>query len=944
MSMKPALQLIAAYVCSLGVCVGQDFTTINYSVAEGLPSSEVYEVFEDSHGFLWFGTDNGVVRFDGFELEKLSIDRGLTDPVVFGFLEDKKGRIWFRTYSGRLCYYLKGAIHPYPFNDKLVTILPLGEIYFSYDSDLEELHFTIENVLGKIDSTGTVSYSAIGEEGIHINHVGGVAMPRITARFDGLVNQAIIDGKKFVIRDDDPKTYHRQTRLLETEEGIYFTVKKKVYLYNGTDVKLMVEGPGIVVNLSQDRSGNIWVGYLYEGVQRFEKGDFSKMWAPEFLRKKSVTRVLEDREHSLWIATLENGVYHIPNLEIKNTAITTTGRMRVILPIRKSFLVGDEAGHLFEFNPANRKFEEKKNFDSPILCGMVDSRKNIWISTISEIVVFDSLLNRIGGAADFSCSDFCEDANGVVWGYGNHSMKSFDARGNIITKDFLNLRYRQFFRDERYVFLSGRIGLAIRDSALNLMQPPEIFSNMKISDLVPINDSTLLVTTLGSGFVVFNKKTWATTLFNSRNNFIADNVYAVSRAGDVFWMATEKGVATTTLAELLTPHPGFQYLTHKSGLIANKINFIVAKDSAVLACTDEGFSQIPVPIRRFGNNDPKFYIKEIQINQRAKPAEELSSLTHTENNIAIVFGYLSFNNQNIFTRYRLSDEDTWNHTVSNEIQFNALAPGEYDLVLEYSVDNVHWSSISEIPLIVISPPWWQLWWVKILAGLAIVTLIYFYIRYQVRIYKNHQLKLIQSELEAIEHERKRIAKDLHDSVGTDFSVIKMMVNQLLKKHNEPKSEEIETQFQSTIQDIKSIIYGLSPPGLERYGLMAALTNYIEKLNGSIATQVHLKTFGAEVKDAKITVAIFRIIQELISNSLKHSNATSIRLHISSFEDMISIVYEDNGKGFAWDGQSKGLGLYNIESRLKALNGKLRFDSGQFGVSYTIDIPVAIHSA
>jgi two-component system, NarL family, sensor histidine kinase LiaS len=91
------------------------------------------------------------------------------------------------------------------------------------------------------------------------------------------------------------------------------------------------------------------------------------------------------------------------------------------------------------------------------------------------------------------------------------------------------------------------------------------------------------------------------------------------------------------------------------------------------------------------------------------------------------------------------------------------------------------------------------------------------------------------------------------------------------------------------------------------------------------------------------VAIFRIIQELISNSLKHSKASGIRLHVSSFDDLISIVYEDNGKGFTWNGDSKGLGLYNIESRLQTLKGTLRFDSGEFGVSYTIDIPVPVHS-
>ncbi|HEY0741840.1 MAG TPA: ATP-binding protein, partial [Chryseosolibacter sp.] len=104
------------------------------------------------------------------------------------------------------------------------------------------------------------------------------------------------------------------------------------------------------------------------------------------------------------------------------------------------------------------------------------------------------------------------------------------------------------------------------------------------------------------------------------------------------------------------------------------------------------------------------------------------------------------------------------------------------------------------------------------------------------------------------------------------------------------------------------------------------------------------TFGPEVKNPKITLALFRIIQELISNSLKHSNASAIRLHVSSFDDLVSIVYEDNGKGFTMTGQSKGLGLYNIESRLQALNGTLRFESGDFGVSYTIDIPLGVHSA
>jgi signal transduction histidine kinase len=946
--MRLSICTIVLYVYTSAICAAQDFTTINYSINEGLPSSEVYDVFEDRDGFLWFGTDNGVVRFNGFDLEKFTIDKGLTDPVVFGFYQDKKERIWFRTFSGRLCYYHDGAIHPYKFNDKLGSILPLGEVNFIYDSDREQLHFAIEALLGKIDSLGNVTFDHGNEEGVHIEIINGTPIGRSANIEEVSIRYITIDGKRFNLDDRDTKTVHRQTRILKYGDKTFFTIKKKIYQFDGEKIELVFEGRGTIISISKDHDENIWVGYLYEGAERFERGDFSKSWIPEFVRKKSVTRVLQDSEHNFWITTLENGIYHIPNFEIKNTTLETLARIRAALPLQSTILVGDEAGHVYKFNPSSNKLEEKLFFGSPVLAGFVDSRKQIWISAVNGIYVYDSLLNEINRTPVYSCVDFFEDKHGEVWGYGNHSLKNFTADGKMMSRSFFTVRYRQFLVDDSLIYFAGRIGLDIRDRTLKLKQSPAIFSNMKISDIASLTDSTLLITTLGSGFVIFNNRTWKATQFNSRNNFVADNVYSVHRTGNVFWMATEKGVATTTLSELGTPHPGFQFLTKKNGLISNKINFVIAKQNSLFAFADEGMSNIPLPIKRFGNIDPKFYIKQVRVNQQDKKLSDLAKLEHDENNIAIDFGYRSFSNANIFTRYKLQGntkigEKAWNNSSSNEIQFNALAPGNYNLFIEYSVDNVHWKKVAEIPAINVAVPWWLTWYFNAGLGLVVIALIFIFIRYQVSIYRNHQRKLIQSELEAIEQERTRIAKDLHDSVGTDFSAIKLMVSQVLKKHNEPKSEEIESQFQNTIQDIKSIIYGLSPPGLERYGLMAALKNYIEKLNGSISVEIHLDTFGPEVKNTRITVAIFRIIQELISNSLKHSKASAIRLHVSSFDDLISIVYEDNGKGFTWTGESKGLGLYNIESRLQSLNGTLRFDSGAFGVSYTIDIPLGIHS-
>ncbi|MFZ6012503.1 MAG: sensor histidine kinase, partial [Bacteroidota bacterium] len=205
----------------------------------------------------------------------------------------------------------------------------------------------------------------------------------------------------------------------------------------------------------------------------------------------------------------------------------------------------------------------------------------------------------------------------------------------------------------------------------------------------------------------------------------------------------------------------------------------------------------------------------------------------------------------------------------------------------------------------------------------------------------HQQKLIQSEIVTLERERNRIAKELHDGVGTNLTAIKLMVNQLLKNYKEPLAHDVEEQFQIAIREIKEIIYGLTPPSLERYGLFTGLKNYVTKLNKSIPINISLKTFGNDSTKYELNIMVFRVLQELLSNSIKHSYARNITIHISSFDDLLNIVYEDDGIGFSYKPEQNGLGLDSIESRLQSINGTLKFESGKFGISYTIDIPLTL---
>src|ERR1700722_9887902 len=105
---------------------GQSPEYKNYSVKDGLPSSEIYNSMQDSKGFMWFATDKGVCRFNGYEFKTYTTINGLADNTVFECQEDYKGRIWFRSFSGKLSYFYNDSIYQLPVNDTLSKLIKVS--------------------------------------------------------------------------------------------------------------------------------------------------------------------------------------------------------------------------------------------------------------------------------------------------------------------------------------------------------------------------------------------------------------------------------------------------------------------------------------------------------------------------------------------------------------------------------------------------------------------------------------------------------------------------------------------------------------------------------------------------------------------------------------------------------------------------------------------------
>jgi signal transduction histidine kinase len=358
---------------------------------------------------------------------------------------------------------------------------------------------------------------------------------------------------------------------------------------------------------------------------------------------------------------------------------------------------------------------------------------------------------------------------------------------------------------------------------------------------------------------------------------------------------------------------------------------------------------LPASVTTFVNERPRAYIKSILVNNELQ-GPVIGELDHTRNNISINIGVVSFNNRQLLHRHRLHRTAGWNYEAGSNLSYFDLNPGEYSIEVGASADNVNWYGVDQVVSLQIRLPWWRSWWFIIFVVILVMISSWMIYMFRVNTIKrkqeylelinSHQQRLIDSEIRTLERERKRIATDLHDGVGTALSSIKLLLSDSVKAidgERDKRVNEINENLTDVIVEIKRIVYDLRPPALERYGLQVGLKNLAERINNHGGISVMFDYYGQRELSPQVSITVYRIVQELINNTLRHAKATEIRIHINQFDDEMNLMYEDNGIGMIGS-RFNGLGLYSIESRVRSLSGRMSWESNHKGTFYNFDIP------
>lgn len=235
-------------------------------------------------------------------------------------------------------------------------------------------------------------------------------------------------------------------------------------------------------------------------------------------------------------------------------------------------------------------------------------------------------------------------------------------------------------------------------------------------------------------------------------------------------------------------------------------------------------------------------------------------------------------------------------------------------------------------------------WMGVITSLAFaigVFMIQRIFKYMKRVEDSRRLTekmFLNAIIQTEERERKRFAKDLHDGLGPLLSSVKMSVSSLTHMKQDVASREIventELVIDEAIKSLKEISDNLSPHILNNFGLVRALTNFTNKINVTKTIRIRLESdLKDERFDNNVEVVLYRVICELINNTIKHAHAKKIDISMNKDGQYISIVYKDDGKGFDVSTvierpAGDGMGFSNIYSRINSLKGEINIESEQ----------------
>lgn len=946
----------------------------SWKTENGLPDNAVTTLVQTHDGYFWVGTYGGLARFDGvrFTVFNSASESELQSDRVTCLYEDRKGVLWIGHERGDLTCYRNGKfesqnVHETGVRRKISAIGSdtAGDVWMvSEEGTLVRVrdgaHCALPNndgvINAAVDGAGQMWIASGGKLAILLNgELKSFTNLSGDSPFGSYIQGicASQDGGLWVVGDNEVRKFNGQTMvedrgtnpcnatvvsMLETQNGTLAmgTSMEGLYLLrtNGS-VLHFDQGSGFPNNwircMVEDQEGTLWVGAGSVGLTALRRGKVETLESQDHWQGRAVLSTAAASDGSIWATTEGAGLYRLQDNEWKNYGESSGLSNLFVWSVSQ-----DKQGHIWASTWGGGVFFQKafkfvrppglENVDAPMGATLQTPDGATWIGTVSGLIQ-----------------------------YQNGTAKWFGEKEGLKVPD---VRAIEQAPDGTIWFgmLGGGLG-RLQNGMVKQFQKSDGLASDYVQSLKLDGDGTLWIGTYGSGLNrlkdgKFSKITTDEGLPNNfictieddnRGNFWIGSHHGIFRVGKKSLNECADGKLTSISCLVYGEGDGLPSLECAGGLQPaacklddGRICFATSKGLVVVDPSDTKVSQLPPPV----------VLEDVVVNGRVlhRGASDSSApvkIPPGQQRFEFHFTGLSFvAPEKMQFEYQLAGWDSdWIKTGNDKrvADYSYLPPNNYTFHVRACNSDGIWNNTGASFSFVVLPHFWQTWWFGVLATVAAIALVASIVWYVSRRRLRRKLENIQRQ-QAIERERTRIAKDIHDHLGANLTRISLLSQsaQGELENTEQAAEQLERIYETSRELTRSmdeIVWAVNPHHDTLDSLASYLGNFAQEYLTSLRIRCRLE-MPLHLPHSPITAEtrhnIFLAFKEALHNVVKHSGATEVVVLLTVDTAAVTFVLRDNGKGFAPDSitpaPGRGNGLKNMRQRLEKIGGRCTVNS------------------
>lgn len=946
------------------------YNSFRYNVNQGLLQSNVLDMAFDQNNFCWLSFANGIQKFDGKNFSAIPTQAGLPDDKSVKFFQSKSGAIFFSHSRGISRYDIETNHFQMVYGDEQATVPPwfLGE-------DENSIFFINSN--GVITGINNRNYKITSSAQLELPRMTiNLDYVKIS---DNIINHSVsilINSTLYLWDLKQKKLRYRSApiadisifflRMTAEDKVLYYNVKAdpRLQQYNYTNARTLFIFQKQKSSTQPFRSiifpwKNTLLFSLYNGLYQMDTGfgDIEKELV-NFQNKpltgnSSIARIKEDHFGNLYLVTINDGFTKVirNNLPIKyyGTSIKEDNYVLSIFADKKQnrILSGTHGNGLLIFDTLQQLVKHFKNLPGKSIGFSVNTiLKNnkgeyilfIWgykaawkvaadLSKLSAVKIVSAIPQPVFGISYFGNPVFQNDRQAVTLSQNMFYRINFSA--NTITEQpFSNQNPMSGMLYRNSILTHANDALAFFDTATLAERKRIAFKNTGgVRSFAMDNTNTIY---LGTNKGIFNIDSTGKILFHldKKSGLPDECIYAMEfDPQQNLWCSTNKGIFRLNKDKSITQ------LKKEDGLQENEFNtntVAVAEDGELFFGGVNGISSFfPAAI---GSLEERInlFVTGIKINNKEAFTDtavwEIKNLKFPYHQNLLSFDFITMANNNpgqYIHQYKMEGIDEgWIQNNDLQTVRYFLPPGKYKFQMYASRSFEKDAKPMKEINITIHPPFWKTWW--FITGMAILALLLVTLLVSQYIKSRYRKRLIMLEGEnKIRIERERISRDLHDSLGAYANAVLYNTDLLQQKENAPQRDELIKDLRFAAKDIitalRETIWALKKDSYTAEECMLRIKNFIQPF--SQYYKHLLFKFEGDVPEKKLqhnkAFHLVRIVQEAVSNAIKHADAKSIIITSSMENNYWKLVINDDGKGFDYTTTKEmqlGNGLNNMQQR------------------------------